>query len=78
MVKVRERDPLKDSGLDTERYTVIASDSHATIPWITGAIGDGLGIGFAIGSLGVWCLAISLGSEGARRDLAQRLAARVP
>jgi fucose permease len=47
------------------------------VPWITGAIGDGVGIGLAIGSLGVWSLAISLGSEGIRRGQAQSHAAQV-
>jgi FHS family glucose/mannose:H+ symporter-like MFS transporter len=47
------------------------------IPWITGAIGDGVGIGFAIGSLGFWSLAISLGSEGVRRNRAHSRAPQV-
>ena len=47
------------------------------IPWITGTIGDGVGIAIAMGSLGVWSLAIALGSEGARRDRARAQAAQV-
>ena len=48
-----------------------------SIPWITGAIGDGVGIAIAMGSLGVWSLVIALGSEGARRDRARTRATQV-
>lgn len=47
------------------------------IPWLTGAIGDEAGIAFAVGSLGVWSLAIALGGEGARRDRARIRVAQV-
>jgi fucose permease len=47
------------------------------IPWFTGAIGDGIGIGFAVGSLSVSCLAIALGSVGIRREQARNSAVRL-
>jgi fucose permease len=47
------------------------------IPWITGAVGDGIGIVFAVGSLGVWSLAIVLGGEAARRERARLRVAQV-
>jgi fucose permease len=30
-----------------------------SVPWLTGAIGDGLGIGVAIGSLALWCALVA-------------------
>ena len=38
------------------------------VPWLTGVIGDGIGIEFAVGSLAFWSLAIALGGEAARRS----------
>ena len=37
------------------------------VPWLTGVIGDRIGIELALGSLAVWSLAIVLGSLAARR-----------
>jgi fucose permease len=38
------------------------------VPWLTGVIGDEIGIGFAVRSLAFWSLAIALGSLAARRS----------
>ena len=38
------------------------------IPWLTGFTGDGFGIAFAMGSLGLWALVIAAGGEAARRS----------
>jgi fucose permease len=38
------------------------------VPWLTGVIGDGIGIELALGSLALWSLAIALGGEAARRS----------
>jgi fucose permease len=37
------------------------------VPWLTGVIGDRIGIAFAVGSLAFWSLAIALASEAVRR-----------
>ena len=39
-----------------------------TVPWLTGVIGDGIGIELALGSLALWSLAIALGSVASRRS----------
>jgi hypothetical protein len=37
------------------------------VPWLTGAIGDAIGISAALGSIAVWCGAIALGGVAMAR-----------
>jgi len=44
------------------------------VPWLTGVIGDRIGIQLAVGSLALWSLVIALGSEAVRRSKTRILA----
>ena len=37
------------------------------VPWLTGAIGDRVGVSFAYGSIACWCLVAALGAFIAQR-----------